>query len=215
MQRGDLVAFHCGDVTVLGWKDIKFVTMISTFHNDTAPGTRAGETYQKPLAVHTYNKIMGGIDLKDQLLSIYPLERKRGVKWYLKQFRRLINVSILNSYVIHKANSRNSNRKSYTHRQFRFALAMELAEQLNVSYRTTTTHENPIDSARLDRIDHWPGHIESTARTSNSKVRFTRGRCVRCLKTKKRTEVNSVCTKCNVFLCLGNCFKDYHTIENL
>ncbi|CAK1595555.1 unnamed protein product [Parnassius mnemosyne] len=193
-RLGDLVGFHCGDVTVMAWKDVKLVTAISTFHNiDTEAGTRAGETYQRPLAIHTYNTTMGGVDLKDELLSMYSIERKRGTKWYIKLFKSIINISVLNSYIIHRANSRSSNRKSYTHRKFRYVLATELAQQLNLSYHTTTAHENPIDSSRLDRIDHWPGQVESTERTNKSKVRFKRGRCVQCLKNNKH----------------------YHTIQNV
>ncbi|GBP31974.1 PiggyBac transposable element-derived protein 4 [Eumeta japonica] len=56
--------------------------MISTFHdNSTYTGTSAGEECEKPICVKDCNTTMGGIDLKDQKLSMYPMERKRGLKW--------------------------------------------------------------------------------------------------------------------------------------
>ncbi|GBP29192.1 PiggyBac transposable element-derived protein 4 [Eumeta japonica] len=77
-ERGTIIARHSGDVMVLAWKDAKIVSMISTFHdNITYTGTRAGEECEKPICVKDYNTTMGGIDLKDQTLSMYPMERKR------------------------------------------------------------------------------------------------------------------------------------------
>jgi hypothetical protein len=48
---------------------------------------------------------MIGVDLKDQLLHTYLLERKKLTKWYIKLFQRLLNAAILNSMIICRANS--------------------------------------------------------------------------------------------------------------
>jgi hypothetical protein len=48
------------------------------------------------VSVLDYNENMGGVDLKDQDLQIYILERKTMTKWYMKMFRRIHNVTILN-----------------------------------------------------------------------------------------------------------------------
>jgi hypothetical protein len=40
---------------------------------------------------------MGGVDLKDQKFQPYLMERKRGSKWYMKLFRRLLNVTVHNA----------------------------------------------------------------------------------------------------------------------
>ncbi|KAJ0172479.1 hypothetical protein K1T71_011618 [Dendrolimus kikuchii] len=91
-------------------RDVKLVTMISTFHkNDTAPSHRAGDECEKPVVVHNYNKNMGGVFLKDHKLSAYLMERKRCLKWYIKDFRRLLNCSILNSYIIYRCHDREKN----------------------------------------------------------------------------------------------------------
>jgi hypothetical protein len=55
-----------------------------------------GET--KPVVICNYNVNMLGVDLKDQLLQPYLLN-KRGTKWYLKLFHRLLTVAIHNTVV--------------------------------------------------------------------------------------------------------------------
>ena len=45
---------------------------------------------------------MGGVNLKDQLLHMYMVERKKVTKWYLKLFKRLLNSAVLNSFVIYQ-----------------------------------------------------------------------------------------------------------------
>jgi hypothetical protein len=48
---------------------------------------------------------MGGVNLKDQMVQPCLLERKQAKKWYVKFFKRLINVAVHNAFVAH--NSRN------------------------------------------------------------------------------------------------------------
>ncbi|CAK1540608.1 unnamed protein product [Leptosia nina] len=65
VPRGAVTSRHCGDVSVLSWKDVRLVTTVSTFHNaNMMPGRRAGRPILKPVVVHDYNKYMGGVDLK-------------------------------------------------------------------------------------------------------------------------------------------------------
>jgi hypothetical protein len=47
---------------------------------------------------------MGQIDKKDQLLQMYPVERNRMNKGYMKLFRRLLNTTVLNSLIICRKN---------------------------------------------------------------------------------------------------------------
>lgn len=158
---------------------------------------------------------MGGVDLKDQKLSMYLLERKRGLKWYVKVFRRLLNVSILNTFIIYRANSQNDSRK-LTHRDYRYALAKALSQRHNLPSRIRPAIERGRGE-RLDGMEHFPEYEEANERIMKGRVRFKRGRCVRCLKltNKKRTETNIKCSKCKVFLCVGKCWRDYHTLDAL
>ncbi|KAI8440646.1 hypothetical protein MSG28_001855 [Choristoneura fumiferana] len=72
------------------------VAMISTYHgNATAEIKGIPNQLCARLQLHD-----GGVDKKDQMLAAFPIERKRTKVWYKKLFRRLLNVSVLNAYVI-------------------------------------------------------------------------------------------------------------------
>ena len=106
LKKGELLAQHSGPVSVLKWKDKKEVTMISTYH---AQETRmklmkCRQEKQKTVSVLDYNENMGGVNLKD-LFQPYLLERKKMTKWYIKLFRRLLNITVLNCMVICRTNS--------------------------------------------------------------------------------------------------------------
>lgn len=138
------------------------------------------------------------------------MERKRGQKWYIKVFRRLLNCSILNSYIIYR---KNDTEKKMDHRQFRYALAEALSLEINKKVRTRPA---AAPSTGCDRYtgDHFPAHFsEDTVsdRLNKRKNLHKRGRCVYCASIKVRKETNIICTGCNVFLCVGECWREYHT----
>ncbi|XP_049870081.1 piggyBac transposable element-derived protein 4-like [Pectinophora gossypiella] len=207
-QRGEQLALHCGDMSVVTWKDVKQVTAISTYHNDDQlRSQRAGVPVMKPKVVVDYNKNMGGVDLKDQKLSAYHFERKRGLKWYMKVFRRLLNTSLLNCYIIY---TKQPLCKVLTHRQFRMAVAEGL---LNRFPRPLVDHPPArvvmSDVIRLDGNDHYPGYTPEMDNVQNRK--HVRRRCVCCTIRRQRSDVTTLCKKCNVALCIVPCFEQYHT----
>jgi len=107
LKEEELVAQHSGLVSILKCKDKKDVTMISTNHGEETRMklTKCRQEKQKPLSVLDYNENTGGVDLKDQLLQPYLLERQKMTKWYIKLFRRLLTITVLNCTVICRANS--------------------------------------------------------------------------------------------------------------
>jgi hypothetical protein len=77
LKKGEIVAQHSGPVSVTKWCDKKIVTMISTYHShETRTVTVRGKEVVKPISVLDYNKSMIGVNLKDQLLHSYLIERK-------------------------------------------------------------------------------------------------------------------------------------------
>jgi len=70
--------------------------MVSTYHSaDTQTFSNKGKETEKPLWVIYYNRYMGGVDLKGQLLHMEKM-----TKLYLKLFKRLLNYTFLNSFVV-------------------------------------------------------------------------------------------------------------------
>ena len=103
LKKGEIIARHSGPVMVMNWCDKKNVTMVSTYHNSkTKTITKRGKEVEKPQCVLYYNSNMGGMDLKDQLLHMYLVERKRMTRWYMKLFKRLLNAIVLNSLILYK-----------------------------------------------------------------------------------------------------------------
>ncbi|KAJ2954115.1 hypothetical protein O0L34_g2337 [Tuta absoluta] len=204
--KGKIIARHCGDVSVLGWKDSKVVTMISTYHNDdTFVGSKAGRPHVKPKSVGDYNKSMGGVDLKDQKLSMYLVERKRGVKWYTKMFKRLLNTSIHNAFVMFVESFKRRDKLPLTHREFRYALAKSLVDRHRPGL--TEIRPQPDELTRLRRdIVHEPMY---TAGRNNRK------RCNVCYRQGNNKMVHTQCVTCGEYLCFENCWKEWHSLRNL
>jgi hypothetical protein len=78
---------------------------------------------------------MGGVDLKDQLLRSYLIERKQMNKWYMKLFHRLLNTSVVNAMIIY----RNNTEKRSDQLSFRY----QLVEGLFVKYANALNHKVP------------------------------------------------------------------------
>lgn len=207
MAKGEIIARHCGDLSVLAWKDSKVVTMISTYHDDaTYVGTKAGRPLTKPVSIRDYNNTMGGVDLKDQKLSMYLVERKRGLKWYMKIFKRLLNISIHNAFILTKVSLQRRERVALTHRQFRY----ELAASLLSKHRPACVPRITVPVARETRLNRETVHAFTYL--SGNKARK---RCEICKLQRKTKLVHVRCDVCNVFLCEGLHWVQWHSLEEL
>lgn len=111
LKQGQFMARHSGDVCMLAWQDKKRISMLSTCHgaHTALPHVYSKPpTYPqqyKPQMILDYNRSMGGVDMKDQMLEPYLLERKRCAKWYMKLFKRLLNCSILKARILLQSSS--------------------------------------------------------------------------------------------------------------
>lgn len=159
----------------------------------------------KPAIVLDYNKNMGGVDMRDQMLEGYLMERKRGSKWYVKVFKRLLNISVLNSYIIWKK----ANHKC-DHLTFRLALVKELLETFQME-APKPTHGRPSTEPQPARLAgrHFIEKIPPTGKKSRPQRR-----CVVCSSHGKRRDTVYWCPECEAGLCLEECFKTYHTKTN-
>lgn len=52
-----------------------------------------------PEAIAEYNKVMGGVDLADQKMGTYDLNRKSS-KWWKRVFFRLTMLAVVNAHVL-------------------------------------------------------------------------------------------------------------------
>lgn len=166
-------------------KTSKNVLLISTMHNDA----KVDDETRKPDIILSYNDTKGGVDVVDRLCANYNCARGTR-RWPMAVFYAMLNVSTINSQVIHTANNQNSKLKR---RQFIENLAMKLIEP-HLRERQMKLHLPRSMRQRLSeilKIDDVPG----TAGPSRN------GRCFEC-GWKKNRKTKYTCHKCKKHLCL-------------
>jgi len=191
------------------WIDSKEVVVISncslpettSISRKQKDGTR--KQFQCPNAIALYNEIMGGIDLSDQKVNVYDLNKK-STKWWKKVFYKIKMSAAINAHILHQAKTK---RKTSL-----LKYLVNLAEQLVLTGRKIARVKrktNSIAGPRSKRAkaffnvgDHLP--VESQGRRR-------RARCAQ-MKTDRRT--NYICAACHVPLC-QSCFTPYHNWTDL
>ncbi|XP_028173824.1 piggyBac transposable element-derived protein 4-like [Ostrinia furnacalis] len=189
---GQVCGCTSGDVDLIVWRDKNSVALTSTYHGLAT--VKCGATL-KPTVIADYNLCMGGVDRKDKMLAMYPLERKRTSVWYKKLFRRLLNVSTLNAYILYKS------QQSTTHRSFRKTLVKELLSRHSPQPRPTPTITHHTETVRNTQgFKHYLKQYTALETSSH------RRNCAECGK-----RVTSYCNGCEKALCVFSCFEPYHT----
>ncbi|XP_050552246.1 piggyBac transposable element-derived protein 4 isoform X5 [Spodoptera frugiperda] len=189
MRTGEICFSSTKDLCIVVWMDSNVVSMISTCHGVKSGGKEKYGYYKyKPEVVLYYNNTMGGIDHKDQMLSSYPIERVRNVIWYKKLFRRLLNVSVHNSFVIYT----HGNEMKYRHFRNTIVTQLRAAYQHPAPSRALVVRPSGQRAAM-----HLPQKIKKL-------------RCKLCYAAKKTRSTVWQCSTCLVALCLPDCYKEYH-----
>ncbi|KAJ2941505.1 hypothetical protein O0L34_g14551 [Tuta absoluta] len=213
LREGEYIARHSGDVMTVAIQDRKRTTLISTYHDvsQVQKETRKGQPAHHVLSlIDEYNHNMGGVDLMDQKLEPYLIERKQCMKWSKKMLKRMLNISIQNARVLLEK----SRGRTIDSLAFRLELISQLMERhlSNVPRAIRESVRRNPDPALLPRRlteRHFISRIEVTeemqARVAH---RTNRGRRV-CAVCKRKTVYE--CRSCEAALCLVRCFETYHT----
>ena len=185
------------------WKDKKNVLVMSNCHK---PGEvlvkgkeKTGESHQVscPTAIADYNKYMGGVDLTDQMVTVYELDRKNR-KWWRKVFFRMLMVAVHNSFIVFCE----TNHMKMPFFGYLVSLAEGLIDQGRSGLPRKRTRKvgrrSNAAKAQANLGDHFP--VKENQRR----------RCAGCASRKKERRTKMLCRKCNVPLCM-DCFTPYHT----
>lgn len=218
------------DIVAVSWRDNKIVTLLSTFvsTNPVEKVIRFSKTEKKkveltcPNIVKVYNKHMGGVDLLDSLLGRYKI-KMRTKKWYMRLFYHLLDMTIVNSWLLHKRiiaqknNNLDLTQKHISLSDFREELGISLCVSgqqitpkrghpastlesvIEIRRNKPNAAVQPPKNVRLDQVSHW-----STDTNKQS----------RCKMPGCSSYTWQKCTKCNLPLCVGKgkkCFFKYHT----
>lgn len=210
------------DITAALWHDRKDIFMLTTMHNNSVTiinkrpkGSREKVDMPCPSAIADYNEFMSGVDISDQHLSYYSLTVRRMIKWWKKVFWRLLDICILNSSIILRSNYPDAVKSN---KAFRLHLIELLVRPLLM---LRARPDSPRSVARHDRYGRNPSQTPMRLRGKHFSYKCDkRGRCAVCasVKTpsgkKKDTKTHNHCKKCQVHLCVGECFEKYHTFVN-
>ncbi|GFR18969.1 piggyBac transposable element-derived protein 4 [Trichonephila clavata] len=154
------------------------------------------EGFECPVAIEFYNKIMGGVDLADQMTIGYKF--RKYCMWWKRVVFRLLMSAVVNSWIAYCG---------LKHRKtplldFIVLLSKDLmvSGKLNAQYqrRRGTMRSTKTSRRELNVGDHLPVATK------------TRQWCRKRAQQKKESHTKLMCTMCNVPLCI-NCFKPYHS----
>ncbi|XP_067934961.1 piggyBac transposable element-derived protein 4-like [Watersipora subatra] len=102
LAKGQSQYFTCPPVLTGCWRDKNFIVFGSNKHSDFILKTLEKRTWNdreivKPGPIIDYNKYMGGVDLADQCIKYYNMDR-RSLKWYKKLFFHLLDIATHNTH---------------------------------------------------------------------------------------------------------------------
>ena len=194
-----------GNLVASGWMDNKAVFLLSTNADPTVDAAVSRKQkdgtiveIQCPSALPQYNLYMNGVDMADQNRTQYSSCRK-SIKWWKYLFWFVFDTCVANSLILlnsspnHQMQTSSGKEKKHINLEFRKALA----KQMIGSFQSKRKRKAQQELAVADDADHWPEKRKA-------------GRCRECSKKGKRSEPRTGCSVCDVNLCIGDCYKDYH-----
>ena len=200
LARGERAALCNEELLAVKWRDKRDVYMLSSIHADTTIQIeRATRVIEKPLCVHDYNALMGGVDFNDQMLSPYLVSR-RTRRWYKKVSVYLIQLALYNSFVLYSKAGRT-----------RSFLKFQEAIIENLLYPGGSVAPSTSVVSRLHER-HFPSVVPGTSTQPSP-----RKRCRVCSRSGMRHDTRYFCPDCpdHPALCFGECFQKYHTQVHL
>ena len=158
--------------------------------------------------IQDYNLNMLGVDKLDQLMSYYSFLHK-SVKWWRKVFFWILEVAVINAYIIYRELALKRGERPMSHIAFRRRLVDSLSEPILRSAvpRSRSGTRATQNMERLRPVQHF------------LQKRRKRRDCVVCSEREEggtRHLTQYVCGTCteNPSLCPADCFNAYHTQKN-
>lgn len=156
----------------------------------------------RPLPLLLYQENMRGVDLCDQLRECYQVGRPCK-KWWRYFLWFYVNLCIVNAYIILRESRGGTppagfNGKQFTQRHFR----VRLAQQLIGDYQGARGMERAARKRHADSPIEYGHRLERMSERSR--------RCRNCTNKGLRHESVFGCKICNVHLCRGGCFSEFH-----
>lgn len=211
------------DIVTVLWYDNKPVVLSSSFVGEEPKECirrycKKEKKYIQvdcPKIIKIYNQHMGGVDLLDSFLGKYKI-KIRTRKWYLRLFYHLLDITLINSWLLYKRVGEQKNTPiTMKQKDFKFEVGKSLcvygpsinkrrgrpsmlSEEIEKKRKKPNAAILPPRDVRRDGFEHFPVWGEK------------RQRC-KFPGCKGKTFIS--CEKCHVELCLNkdnNCYRNFH-----
>ena len=131
---------------------------------------------------------MHGVDLMDQLMSAYQLDRRWKFQFYFRLFFDLFNVALVNLFIVYKK----LENKDLTLKELKICIALKLITSF-VCRKLSCPNPCPSKRTKAQRPglilpSHLPIFLE------------TRQRCTVCSQEGKENRIFATCSLCDVAL---------------
>ena len=143
--------------------DRKHVALLSTAFNCALTDTdkkhwKTNEPVKKLNLVYQYNRYMGRVNCNDQLLK-YSAFNRRTLKWWKKVFFHLLNVAMVNAYVLHCEWSKKNFFKCLLQTKYCMAVIKQMTGEVHVT--APDSSRRPPVSLEYQRLSgqHFPRKI--------------------------------------------------------
>ena len=127
LKRGDVRVRTRGSLTALVWKDKREVYMLTWTHHQQGNFCDDRNSPMKPHIMEWYNQHIGYIDNSDHMTNSY-LMSQHTFKWTTKLFSHLLDLTLLNSWIL-----LSSCGAKYNHQDIRLLLVRNLIEETEKS----------------------------------------------------------------------------------
>jgi hypothetical protein len=204
--KGDIITRVRGNEIIASRKDKRDVYVLTNMHTPPVEGNFCQESGHavKPRVTEDYNAHMGYVDKSDGMVNSYGIAR-RTWKWTKKLFFHLTDMGIHNAFLLHKTCG-----GKMTQKRFREVFVCNLiteAHEQNVTANGLSRGRPSPSVSQISRLEvkhsqHWP---------SKGKQR----RCRVCAMKNKRGRTLYFCAKCDVGLCIVDCFERWHKRVNV
>jgi len=169
------------------------ITLLSTFYDDVGMNPQTG----KPEMFEFYESTIGAVDKLDKMCTEVSCSRKT-VRWPLCVFYRLINLALVNAYVIYCHNTRERSEKPISRRAFNKEVSEEIMKPWLLHRLSLPEMKKPLKNtiALLLGVEL----IEVEDERPLALNRALKSNCFFCYPDKKKPTKNS-CICCHRRVC--------------
>ncbi|XP_027899099.1 piggyBac transposable element-derived protein 2-like [Xiphophorus couchianus] len=199
------------NITVTRWLDSSVIHMASTCAGQSPEDTaqrwlkkeQAKISVQRPYSVALYNQHMGGVDLVDQCVAMYP-HRRRNKRWYIRVFFHFLDVTVVNAWRLYLM----SGLEKMNLLIFKASVARALINSGSGQQKRKGRPSGAPPPAKCRAVTKVPSEVRFSAGNHWPELTQVKNanRCHNAACTRK---TKYICMQCHVALCPG-CFANFH-----